>query len=169
MTVFDRYSHFLELGDGFLERKYYSKWRSDFLRSLKRNILEIGIGTGKNLQYYRKNCSLTAIDVSKGMLEKAKKNAEKLGKKAKFFQMPAEELQFKDNSFDHVVSFLVLCSVSDQLKSLREMKRVCRKNGSIILVEHVDAKGIFGKILLRMLKPFLISFAGCSPTRKTAC
>jgi ubiquinone/menaquinone biosynthesis C-methylase UbiE len=161
VKVYDRFSKFINIIDGPLELFLFRKWRKKFLSNLKGKVLEVGVGTGRNLPYYGK-VELTAVDVSKGMLEKAEKRS---NNDVSFLQMGAEDLKFKDNTFDYVVSFLVLCSVEDQVKALKEMSRVCK--GKIILVEHVDSKRIFWRILLRVLKNPLKVIAGCNTTRNT--
>lgn len=141
--------------------------RKSIIPSLKGNILEIGAGTGLNLNYYRKDSKLTMVDINNEMLGIAKRKARILNIKADFFQMPAEKLAFRDNSFDTIVATLVLCSVEDQLKALKEMKRVCRRNGIIVLLEHVKSKNDSVAFGQKLLRPVFRKAACCDPCRDT--
>ena len=99
-------------------------------------ILDVACGTGLNLPFFESYSDITAIDLSPNMLEVARANAIKNGLKANFAVMDAETLEFPDGSFDTVVSALSTCTFPNPLKALQEMKRVCRPNGLILLLEH---------------------------------
>jgi len=137
---YDRFARFYDAVEFLIERKLFKKLRKETLNKLQGKILDIGIGTGKNLPYYNAKAEVTGIDISRKMLEKAKKKSKKLGINAKFYLMDAQELKFKDNSFDYVIGTFVLCSIPDPVKAASEMKRVVKKNGKIILMEHVLSK-----------------------------
>jgi len=137
---YDRFARFYDAVEFLIERKLFKKLRKETLNKLQGKILDIGIGTGKNLPYYNAKAEVTGIDISRKMLEKAKKKAKTLGIKVKIHLMDAQSLKFKDNSFDYVIGTFVLCSIPDPVKAASEMKRVVKKNGKIILVEHVLSK-----------------------------
>jgi len=100
-------------------------------------ILDVGIGTGMALPLYPKHSKVVGIDLSIHMLEEALKKKKKEGiDHVELIEMDAEELAFADNSFDHVIATFVVSVVPDPVKLIREMKRVCKKDGSIILVNH---------------------------------
>lgn len=135
---YDRFSRFYDSLEGIFEKNIFGKWRKDLVGNLKGKILEVGVGTGKNLHYYNKNARVIGIDVSSKMLEKAKIKLNKLkNKNINLLQMDAQKLEFKDNSFDYAVCTFVLCSVPDPVIALNEMKRVVKKNGKILMIEHV--------------------------------
>ena len=138
---YNAYSFFYNFIEWPIERLSISKWRNNLLKNVHGKVLEIGVGTGKNLRYYDYDkINLTAIDISKGMLKKAKKLASKEKYPVNLQLVDEEKLPFKDNSFDYIVITFVLCSVSNQEKMLHEMKRVVKINGKIILLEHVLSK-----------------------------
>ena len=137
---YDRFARFYDAVEFLIERKLFKKLRKETLNKLQGKILDIGIGTGKNLPYYNAKAEVTGIDISRKMLEKAKKKAKTLGIKVKIHLMDAQRLKFKDNSFDYVIGTFVLCSIPDPVKAASEMKRVVKKNGKIILMEHVLSK-----------------------------
>ena len=119
-------------------------------------VLEIGIGTGTSYKYYPMETEVTGIDISPDMLEKAKKNIRKHNLQNKnVIMMNGEQLKFEDNSFDKVVGMYVISVTQNPNLLIKEMKRVCKPNGDIYLVNHfsfeTDSK--FMKILEKGLMP----------------
>lgn len=115
------------------------KLRRDLIKKAHDQVLEVAVGTGYNLPYYSRECSITAIDFSAEMLAKAQHQAEKFGIQADFILMEAEELGFDSDRFDTVVSTLAMCAYTDPLKALREMARVCKPGGDVLLLEHGES------------------------------
>lgn len=104
-------------------------------------VLEIGAGTGANLAHYGPAvASLTLTDPEQPMLKRLEPRVRDAAPAATVLRAPAEDLPFDDDSFDTVVSTLVLCGVSDQARSLREVRRVLRPGGKLIFVEHVRSE-----------------------------
>ena len=119
-------------------------------------VLEIGIGTGTSYKYYPMETEVTGIDISPDMLEKARKNIRKHNLQNKnVIMMNGEQLKFEDNSFDKVVGMYVVSVTQNPNLLIKEMKRVCKPNGDIYLVNHfrfeTDSK--FMKILEKGLMP----------------
>jgi ubiquinone/menaquinone biosynthesis C-methylase UbiE len=110
--------------------------RRQLLQGATGKVLEIAVGTGKNLSHYSKDCEITAVDMSTGMLAVARKHSEELGRNIGFQTMDAEALAFPDRSFDTVVSSLSLCTFPNPVAAVREMARVCQPEGRILLLEH---------------------------------
>ncbi len=133
---YDKFALWYDLVEGIPEFLGIGKLRRELLQRASGNVLEIAVGTGKNLRYYSKTCQITAIDLSPAMLEIARKRANHLGLNITFMIMDAEALAFPDQSFDTVVSSLTLCTFPDPVAALREMARVCRVDGRILLIEH---------------------------------
>jgi len=111
------------------------RFRKRLLQNAHGRVLEVAAGTGRNFKYY-KNCKVTAVDITPEMLNIARKKSKKIGLNAEFNIMDTESLKFKNNSFDAVVSTLSLCTFPNPFKALKEMSRVCRKNGRILLLDH---------------------------------
>jgi ubiquinone/menaquinone biosynthesis C-methylase UbiE len=110
--------------------------RRETLEEASGEVLEIAVGTGRNLGYYSNNCRVIAVDLSRTMLDIASKRAKALGLKVNFLVMDSESLGFRDNSFDIVVDSMSICTFPDPLAALKEMARVCRDGGRILLLEH---------------------------------
>ena len=119
-------------------------------------VLEIGIGTGTSYKYYPNETEVTGIDISPDMLEKAKKNIRKHNLQNKnVIMMNGEQLTFEDNSFDKVVGMYVVSVTQNPNLLINEMKRVCKPNGDIYLVNHFsfETDSNFMKILEKGLMP----------------
>lgn len=99
-------------------------------------LLEVACGTGANFTHYPPGCDVTAMDVSQEMLDRASRRAEKIGLEIDFQLMDAESLAFPDEQFETVVSTLTVCTFPDPIAALREMERVCKADGRILLLEH---------------------------------
>src|ERR1700756_559203 len=102
------------------------------------SVLEIGGGTGANLAHYNGRIeSLVITEPEPAMFRRLQSKARDQAPLAKILRAPAEDLPFEDDTFDTVVSTLVLCGVDDQSRSLREMRRVLRPGGQLLFLEHV--------------------------------
>lgn len=144
-----------------------TKWRKELLKDVSGKTLEIGIGTGKNIQHYPAGVTLTGIDSSERMLKYAHRRANGYTHIDQLLKMDVEDLIFPDNTFDTVVASCVFCSVSDPIKGFHEIKRVCKENGTILLLEHVRSqKKILGKIM-DILNPISYTLYGDNINRKT--
>jgi ubiquinone/menaquinone biosynthesis C-methylase UbiE len=110
--------------------------RRALLRQAAGRTLDVACGTGENFRFLAHTDSLTATDLSPQMLALAQQEASQLGLSLQSYVMPAEMLQFEDNSFDTVVSTMSTCTFADPVAALREMQRVCRPDGRILLIEH---------------------------------
>ena len=165
---YDRFSYIYDWLEESIEKGKFSKWRKELLGNLKGNILEIGVGTGKNLKYYNKNAKVVGIDLSPKMLEKAKNKLRGLeNKNIQLRVMDAQKLKFEANNFDYVVCTFVLCSVPEPVKVLKEMKRVCKPNGEILMLEHVKSKYFLIKIFQHLHNPLTKTLFGFNVNRDT--
>ena len=119
-------------------------------------VLEVGVGTGLSLPCYEKHLTVTGIDLSPEMLDKARSRVERqrLGNVAGLHEMDAGALAFPDESFDTVVAMYVMTVVPDAEKVMRELERVCATGGEVILVNHFSQEeGVRGYVE-RRLAPF---------------
>ncbi|HEV8720172.1 MAG TPA: methyltransferase domain-containing protein [Candidatus Binatia bacterium] len=133
---YDRFARWYDWVEGVPDVLGLSRLRRRLLKRASGKVLEIAVGTGKNLRFYPSGCGITALDVSNEMLNVARRRAAKLSTDVSFLLGNAETLPFPDNSFDTVVSSLTTCTFPDPLAALGEMRRVCKSEGKILLLEH---------------------------------
>ncbi|WP_239094371.1 class I SAM-dependent methyltransferase [Bacillus sp. B15-48] len=163
---YNRISGIYELMDRMIKQE----WRKQLLSNVSGNVLEVGIGTGANLPYYREDIvSLTGIDFSKGMLKHANEKIA-LGN----FRFPIElmeadiqELPFPDNKFDSIVATCVFCSVPNPEKGLKELKRVCKPTGRIFMLEHMRSENKAVGRMMDILNPLTVRLWGANINRET--
>jgi ubiquinone/menaquinone biosynthesis C-methylase UbiE len=133
---YDRFARWYDRLEGILNLLGLSRLRRMLLRRASGKVLEVAVGTGKNLSYYPRDCRIIAVDLSKEMLNVARRRAAKLSMHVFFSLADAEALPFRDKSFDTVVSSLSTCTFPNPVAALEEMARVCRTGGKILLLEH---------------------------------
>ncbi len=165
---YDRTAAVYDLCEAITETFGYRKWRKLLWGKVEGiHILEVGVGTGKNFSCYPPDVVVTAIDFSDRMLKRAKDRASEQKVKACLQQMDIQNLNFADNTFDTVVASFVFCSVPDPVRGLREVHRVCKPGGQIILLEHVlSANPILGW-LMNLVNPLAVRIRGANINRRT--
>jgi phosphatidylethanolamine/phosphatidyl-N-methylethanolamine N-methyltransferase len=120
-------------------------------------ILEVGVGTGINASLYPKHCHVTGIDFSALMLEKARERVAKKGvKNVRLKEMDAANLTFADDSFDIVYAPYVISVVSDPVRVVNEMRRVCRPGGKIVILNHFRSHTPVVARVERAISPFTV-------------
>ena len=164
---YDSYAAYYDILHKPMEILFYRKWRRNMLKNLEGSILEVGVGTGKNLPYYSSKAKVTAIDISPKMLSIAVKKSKDLGIAPLLIRMDAQRLRFPAEKFDYVVCVFVLCSVPDPAKALREMQRVVKKNGRVIMLEHVLSRHKLIAFWQHLLNPFTRLLLGFNINRDT--
>jgi ubiquinone/menaquinone biosynthesis C-methylase UbiE len=154
---------------GKTERAGLGDHRRALLAAANGDVLEIGGGTGANLEYYGDGVrTLTIVEPEKPMLRRLQRHIEERAPQAKVLRAPAEDLPFNDASFDVAVSTLVLCTVDDVPRALRELHRVLRPGGKLLFIEHVRSDDpALARTQDRML-PINVRIAhGCHPNRRS--
>jgi ubiquinone/menaquinone biosynthesis C-methylase UbiE len=106
------------------------------LRHAAGDVLDVACGTGENFAHLRGVERVTAVDLSPRMLDEARRRADRLGLDVDLQQMSAQHLMFPDGAFDTVTTAMSTCTFPDPVAALREMARVVRPEGRILLVEH---------------------------------
>jgi phosphatidylethanolamine/phosphatidyl-N-methylethanolamine N-methyltransferase len=120
-------------------------------------VLEVGVGTGINAALYPRDCSVTGIDLSSSMLEKARERIARKGvHNVRLLQMDAANLKFADDTFDIVYAPYVISVVPDPVAVAREMHRVCRPGGRIVVLNHFRSKNRLGAWLERIISPLTV-------------
>ena len=133
---YDRFARWYDSVEGVLDLLGVKRLRRRVFSEASGKVLEVAVGTGKNLRYYSRDCQIIAVDLSSEMLKVARTRAEKLSLHVSLLIANADALPFPDNSFDTVVSSLSTCTFSDPVAALKEIKRVCRAEARVLLLEH---------------------------------
>jgi phosphatidylethanolamine/phosphatidyl-N-methylethanolamine N-methyltransferase len=120
-------------------------------------VLEVGVGTGINVDLYPADCAVTGIDLSSSMLEKARERVARKGvRNVRLLQMDAANLKFADDSFDIVYAPYVISVVPDPVAVTREMRRVCRPGGRIVILNHFRSSNPLMARIERMISPLTV-------------
>jgi phosphatidylethanolamine/phosphatidyl-N-methylethanolamine N-methyltransferase len=166
---YNRIAPLYDLMEAPIERWAFSRWRKRLWSQVRgKRILEVGVGTGKNIPYYPVDAQVTAVDLSEEMLARARHRAHKLGVDVDLRLMDAQALEFPDDTFDAALSTFVFCSVPDPVVGLRELRRVVRPDGQIFLLEHVRVdKPVIGPAM-DALDPIVVRTMGAHINRRTA-
>src|SRR6185436_7809273 len=120
-------------------------------------VLEVGVGTGINLPLYPRNCRVTGVDLSKTMLVKARERVlQKNLPHVRLHEMDAANLTFPDETFDIVYAPYVISVVPDPVRVVREMRRVCRTGGKIVILNHFRSPSPLMAKVERAISPFTV-------------
>lgn len=111
-------------------------WRRRLAARARGRVLEVAVGTGRNLDRYPAGCRVIGLDASRGMLEQARDRRAGEAGAPGLVRGDTERLPFRPDAFDTVVDSLALCTYPRPARALREMSRVCRPDGRILLLEH---------------------------------
>ncbi|HEX6197282.1 MAG TPA: methyltransferase domain-containing protein [Jiangellaceae bacterium] len=132
------------------------------------DVLEVAIGTGRNVPFYPKGVRLTGVELSPNMLAVARERVAALGVDADLREADAQMLPFDDESFDTVVCTLSLCAIPDDEKAIAEMARVLRPGGRLLLLDHIGSRWWPVWAVERLIELFTIRSMGEHMTRRPA-
>ena len=152
---YDRIAPVYDSLELLMEKGKMGDWRQNLWQKVENKIdksgmklLEAGVGSGKNIEYYPDELEIFAIDFSPKMINQAEEKVKKYNKEVNLLEMDIQNLDFEDNYFDLIVSSCVFCSVPDPVKGLKELKRVLKEDGRIIMLEHMRSQNEFvGKMM----------------------
>lgn len=151
------------------ERRYHD-WRCRLWALVQGpSVLEVGVGTGMNMPFYPAGVSITGIDLTPGMLERAGRRMPELGLADRVtLQLgDVQRLDFPDASFDTAVATFVFCSVPDPVLGLCEMKRVIKPGGRVILLEHMRSPNPTVGAVMDLINPLVVGMMGVNINRRT--
>ena len=172
ISNFDRYQRiapFYDLLDLPFERKRYQALRPLMFQNLGGQLLDAGIGTGRNCAFYPPDAVVSGIDTSPAMLARAHHRCPTLAAGGRLYQMDVTDLEFPTGSFDAAVATFLFCVLPNDLQvpALRELGRVVRPGGLIRLLEYVRPRGSFRRIMSRIWQPWIAFAYGASFDRHT--
>ena len=158
----------LKKGDG-VNNKLYRDIKKELFSDIQGTVVEIGPGTGINFLYLPKNIEWIGIEPNKAFHDSVISAAKKQKIRSSILSSSAESISLPDESADIVISTLVLCTVPDQERVLAEAKRILKKDGRLIFIEHVAAKqGTFRRTAQNIFNPINRFIAdGCNCNRET--
>lgn len=149
------------------ERRF-APMRTDLWRRVRGpHVLEVGVGTGKNLPFYPASISVTGVDLAPRMLDQARARAANLGVTVDLREADAQALPFPDASFDTAVATFVFCSVPDPALGLCEVRRVLKPGGQLLLLEHVLTHKPVLRQIMHLLNPLVVRLMGANIDRET--
>lgn len=151
-----------------MELLHLAGWRKRlFEKVAAERVLEVGVGTGKNFSYYPPKLEVTAIDVSPRMLDCARRKARRLNLQVYLLEMDIQNLAFADKTFETIFATFVFCSVYDPIRGLRELRRVCKPGGRLLLLEHMRPATLWLGRLFDLLNPVIVRIMGANINRRT--
>lgn len=166
-VVYDRVAAFYDFYTAPMEVLGGRRARQRLFGRARGRVLELGVGTGLNLQAYLPGTILTGIDISPQMLARGRRRASRLGMHVDLEVADIEQLPYPDASFDTVTAACVFCSVGDPVRGLREAARVVRPEGQVLLYEHVrPSNPVLGK-LADLVSPLTRRLFGPELNRRT--
>ena len=164
---YNRIAPIYDLMEILPERKFIPLRQNLWAQVPVGHILEIGVGTGKNFPFHPDGATVTGIDLSDGMLARAKKRAQSMGKSLDLRQMDVQSLDFADNTFDAAVATFVFCSVPDPMQGLKELARVVKPGGTVFLLDHVRIDRPLIGAVMDVFNLLTVRMTGANINRRT--
>ena len=171
-TNLDRYQRIAPLYDLLdlpFERRRYRSVRPLLFQGMAGQLLDAGVGTGRNCEFYPPSAVVSGIDISPAMLTRARARCPALAAGGRLYEMDVTELKFPTGSFDAAVSSFLFCVLPDPLQApaLRELGRVVKPGGLIRLLEYVRPRGTLRRIVSCVWQPWIRWAYGASFDRNT--
>jgi len=166
---YQRLAPIYDVMEGLSERRFHP-WRTKLWEQVPGlRVLEVGVGTGKNLQFYPAGISIVGIDLTPGMLQRAQKRANdlRLSSRVELHIGDVQQLDLPDDNFDSAVATFVFCSVPDPVLGLRELRRVVKPNGRVLLLEHMRSPDPSLGAVMVFLNPLIVRMMGENINRRT--
>jgi ubiquinone/menaquinone biosynthesis C-methylase UbiE len=144
----------------FFDRVLFAGGREWACSQAQGEVLEIAVGSGRNLAFYPEGTALRAIEFSPEMLELARRRATELGREVDLRLGDAQSLEFGDESFDTIICTLALCTIPDPGQAVAEAHRVLRPGGRYVAFEHVRSPVLPVRAVQRAIEPVSVRFEG---------
>ncbi len=164
--VWDRSAPGYDRQIAFAERFWFTGGREWLARRACGRVLEVAVGTGRSLEFYDPAVTLTAVELSAAMFDRARTRAKELQLDVQLLEGDAEALPVADESFDTVVCALSLCSIPDPPRAIAEMRRVLVPGGQLLLLDHVVSTRFAVRAVQRVVEQATTRLAGEHFTRR---
>jgi ubiquinone/menaquinone biosynthesis C-methylase UbiE len=166
---YQRIARFYDFLDQSFERCRYRALRPMLFEGMAGRLLDAGIGTGRNCEFYPPDAIVSGIDSSSAMLERARERCPTLAEGNRLYQMDVTKLDFPTGAFDAAVSSFLFCVLPNHLQAaaLRELGRVVRPGGLIRLLEYVRPRGTVRRSISYIWQPWIHWAYGASFDRNT--
>ena len=167
--TYDRIARLYDILDLPFERVRYMPVRRILFDGLTGDLLDAGVGTGRNFPHYPKDAKVTGIDLSPAMLARARNRRDRLGTKVDLREMDVMVMDFADNSFDSIVSTFLFCVLDNehQTPALKELCRVCRPDGAIHILEYAISEKPLHRFIMKLWAPWVRFAYGAEFDRNT--
>jgi ubiquinone/menaquinone biosynthesis C-methylase UbiE len=169
LARYERIAPFYDLLDFPFERRRYRALRPLLFRGMAGRLLDAGVGTGRNCEFYPPEATVSGIDTSPAMLARARQRCPTVSAAGRLYQMDVTKLEFPTGSFDAAVATFLFCVLPNELQvpALKELGRVVRPGGLIRLLEYARPHGTVRRILSRIWQPWVAWAYGASFDRQT--
>jgi ubiquinone/menaquinone biosynthesis C-methylase UbiE len=166
---YQRIAPFYDLIDWPFETRRYHSLRPLLFENLGGNLLDAGVGTGRNCAFYPPEAIVSGVDTSPAMLARAQQRCPTLAAAGRLYQMDVTHLEFPASSFDGAVASFLFCVLPNELQvpALRELGRVVKRGGLIRLLEYVRPRNAVRRFIARLWQPWIAWAYGASFDRET--
>jgi ubiquinone/menaquinone biosynthesis C-methylase UbiE len=167
--TYRRIARLYDILDLPFEHMRYKPLRRVLFEGLKGDLLDAGVGTGRNFPFYPDGSRVTGIDLSPAMLERARRRKHKLGTTVVLHEMNVMAMDFADDSFDSIVSTFLFCVLDarHQRPALEELRRVCRPGGTIRILEYAISENTARRLVMKLWAPWVRFAYGAEFDRRT--
>jgi len=165
--IYDRVAPIYDLYSGPMEWMGGTRRRRRLLGQVDGTVLEVGVGTGLNLEHYPPGVHVTGIDISPRMLARARRRAADADADVVLDVADVEDLPYDNDRFDTATATCVFCSVADPVRGLRELARVTKPHGRVLLLEHVRPRNRLLGVLADLISPLTRRLFGPEVNRRT--
>ena len=167
--VYNHVARLYDLLDLPFEYRRYRPLRRIIWQGLSGRILDAGVGTGRNMDFYPSAGRITGIDLSPAMLKRAEARRQRSNRQVELFEMDVMTTTFEDDFFDAVVSTFLFCVLDDrhQLPALKELRRIVKPDGEIRILEYVYSKRPLKRLIMRLWAPWVKWLYGATFDRNT--
>ena len=169
LKSYDHIARVYDLLDLPFEHGRYRPLRRIMFQDLKGDLLDAGVGTGRNFSYYPEDARVTGIDLSQAMLARARRRRERLGVTVDLHEMNVMHMDFADDSFDGIISTFLFCVLEAEFQqpALEELRRVCRPDGAIYILEYEFSQDPLRRFIMKLWEPWVRFAYGAAFDRDT--